>query len=257
MAQVLTNVPLLSGAVEMGPKADSMDSSVNGETTVSRDSRSSEIQDVLRVCAEQGLEHEMESICKVSWCCIGPARLDPSTLTLIHAQTYAEVLLSEKRYGEAIAFCMRARDQKRIARIADRVLAEYIQDGQSGSVRDLTTCGLKCRCSPGPEAFIRHVDSIPTSLLRPSGPSIREDVFGEQSHSEDEDENLALRVPTMPLGIHSSRLNFIARYRDFFALYARGERRQAAALLVLLLTSNTAPKAFSAVSPALLGQAGA
>mgnify|MGYP001578092744 FL=1 len=47
---------------------------------------------------------------------------------------------------------------------------------------------------------------------------------------------------------YSSRLSFLARYRDFFALYARGERRDAASLLVLLLTSGVAPKAFYAVS---------
>lgn len=59
---------------------------------------------------------------------------------------------------------------------------------------------------------------------------------------EDEDEN---RMYTHP---YSSRLSFLARYRDFFALYARGERRDAASLLVLLLTSGVAPKAFYAVS---------
>lgn len=42
-------------------------------------------------------------------------------------------------------------------------------------------------------------------------------------------------------------LNFLARYRDFFALYARGDRKQAAGLLVLLLTSKVAPKSFYAV----------
>lgn len=46
----------------------------------------------------------------------------------------------------------------------------------------------------------------------------------------------------------SSKLSFLARYRDFFALYARGDRRQAAGLLVLLLTSGVAPKGFYAVS---------
>lgn len=46
----------------------------------------------------------------------------------------------------------------------------------------------------------------------------------------------------------SSKLSFLARYRDFFAFYARGDRRQAAGLLVLLLTSGVAPKSFYAVS---------
>lgn len=51
-----------------------------------------------------------------------------------------------------------------------------------------------------------------------------------------------------PLTPYSSRLSFLARYRDFFALYARGERKQAATLLVLLFSSNVAPKSFYAVS---------
>lgn len=45
----------------------------------------------------------------------------------------------------------------------------------------------------------------------------------------------------------STRLSFLARYRDFHALYASGERRAAAELLVLLLSSNAAPKSFWAV----------
>ena len=46
---------------------------------------------------------------------------------------------------------------------------------------------------------------------------------------------------------YSARLSFLARYRDFFAFYARGERRQAASLLVLLMSSNVAPRTFYGV----------
>lgn len=45
----------------------------------------------------------------------------------------------------------------------------------------------------------------------------------------------------------TTRLAFLARYRDLHALYASGERRAAAELLVLLLSSNAAPKTFWAV----------
>lgn len=41
-----------------------------------------------------------------------------------------------------------------------------------------------------------------------------------------------------------TRLAFLARYRDFHALYASGERREAGELLVLLMSSNAAPKRF-------------
>lgn len=43
------------------------------------------------------------------------------------------------------------------------------------------------------------------------------------------------------------QVSFLARYREFLALYAKGERRRAAELLVLMLTSKAAPKRFWAV----------
>jgi nuclear pore complex protein Nup85 len=41
-----------------------------------------------------------------------------------------------------------------------------------------------------------------------------------------------------------TRLAFLARYRDFHAFYASGERKEAGELLVLLMSSNAAPKRF-------------
>jgi nuclear pore complex protein Nup85 len=97
-------------------------------------------------------------------------------------------------------------------------------------IRDITS---------GQEAFISYVDLIPTSLLRAS--------FLPDSGSvpleDEEDEGTSLNRYAL-----ASRLNFLARYREFFALYARGERQKAAELLVSLLTSKTAPKRFWAVS---------
>lgn len=58
------------------------------------------------------------------------------------------------------------------------------------------------------------------------------------------------RLPSLTsdaLRPHLARLSFLARYRDFLALYAAGARRDAAQLLVLLLTSGVAPKKWWAV----------
>lgn len=105
----------------------------------------------------------------------------------------------------------------------------------------------------GQEAFIRHVDSIPTSLLRPGATALRPELFGERGrqpstgtvcHDLDNEDEVLARTALTP---YSARLSFLARYRDFFAFYARGERRQAASLLVLLLSSNVAPRNFYGV----------
>lgn len=121
--------------------------------------------------------------------------------------------MSLKNYGEAVSYCVRAEDSRRITIISEMILEEYIEFGQ--------------------EAFIQHVDSIPTSLLRPASPP--------SSPSHATAAPLALSAPRNGL---TNSLDFLARYRDFFAFYAQGERRRAAELLVLVLNSGAAPKRF-------------
>ncbi|KAK4701947.1 nuclear pore complex protein Nup85, partial [Phenoliferia sp. Uapishka_3] len=182
---------------ESKPREEGEDATMNGEGIKENDPpdrRTERVEEVLRVCVDHGLDEEMKKICKLF-------------------KTYAELLIAKKEYGPAVAFCMRAEDSKRVARIAERVLNEYVVNGQ--------------------EAFIRYVDSMPTAPIRPSAP----EIFDEDDDAEEH-------------GIHhqpfSSRLSFLARYRDFFALYATGSRQEAATLLVLLLTSGVAPKGFYA-----------
>ncbi|GAA5946628.1 hypothetical protein JCM1841_003917, partial [Sporobolomyces salmonicolor] len=179
---------------EEGDGGDGMD--VEGEGDAGEEGKKGQgrtrVEEVLRVCSEYGLEDDMVSIC----------------------ESYAELLTAQSRYGEAISFCVRAHNSKKIARIADRILDEYVANGQ--------------------DAFIHHVDSLPTSLLRPSSPP-------SSPSSRSRSPSPAPVLPANP------RLSFLARYRDFFALYARGERRAAAELLVLLLTSGVAPRGFWAV----------
>ncbi|KAM0786288.1 hypothetical protein ACM66B_001767 [Microbotryomycetes sp. NB124-2] len=200
MAKVLESLPLdeaLVKAETLVVDAETSAMDVVEESTADKDEpKTSVAEDVIRVCVEYGLVEQMSTVCKA----------------------YAERLSEQQRFGEAIPFCVRAGDWKRIARISDRILETYIVEGQT--------------------TFIKHVDSIPTSLLTPSSTRQVENPFNH------DDTYLESIVPFAPV---SSRLSFLARYRDFFAFYARGDKRQAAGLLVLLLSSNVVPKKFVAV----------
>ncbi|KAH8929346.1 Nucleoporin, Nup85-like protein [Atractiella rhizophila] len=152
------------------------------------------VEEVLKACAEFGFEKEAREICI----------------------KMTERLVRDKEYGRAVAYCCRAGDAKRMTRIADRILDEYVEHGE---IR-----------------FASCVDSIPTSLLRPSSPP-------PEAASMDIDGSF----PQTPNRTLSAKLNFLARYRDFQALYARGERAEAAEVLVNLLIGRQAPKSFWAV----------
>lgn len=80
------------------------------------------------------------------------------------------------------------------------------------------------------------IDDIPTSLLQPV-------AFEGLEYREDD---LLLKQERQHAFILASgtRLAFLARYRDFHALYASDQRREAGELLVLLMSSNAAPKRF-------------
>ncbi|GAA6058774.1 hypothetical protein JCM10212_001890 [Sporobolomyces blumeae] len=195
--------------------------------------RSSKVEEVLRILGEFGMEEQVQTVCR----------------------TYAESLIEKKKYGAAISFCVRAGDVNRIDRVAFEILNEYIKQGQ--------------------ETFVSHVDSLPTSLLRPS--SQRTPGLATPPHSPSASSTIDLdqdpSYPSAPTPYPS--IAFLSRYRDFLALYtlsnqalssspvdaAQGAessqaheqmeqerrarlRRQAAELLVLLLTSGVAPKPF-------------
>lgn len=71
------------------------------------------VDDVIGVCAKHGLDEEMVAVCKA----------------------WSEVLIGEQRYGEAVAYCVKAGDPKRIARIAERVLDEYVTNSKHSSAQ--------------------------------------------------------------------------------------------------------------------------
>ncbi|GAA5915205.1 uncharacterized protein JCM6883_001767 [Sporobolomyces salmoneus] len=170
------------------------------------------VEEVLTVLGEYGMEEEVKKVCQV----------------------FAERLIEKKKYGKAIAYCVRAGDSKRVDRIGYRILDEYVDQGQ--------------------ESFISHVDSLPTSLLRPA-PS-----------SPDGDDNLESDSP--PTNFQYPLITFLSRYRDFLALYSLASqkssssslsssaeeleeiwrlKRQSSELLILLLSSGMAPKKFWAI----------
>lgn len=155
----------------------------------------------------------------------------------------AEALIAQKKYGLAVAYCVRANDARRINKICDLILDEYVYTG---------------------EKALSLIDSIPTSLLRPTPPRTNAtfntslDMFSPIGHEHPfssineegvfDTERGAIEMQTNALALAAStRLGFLARYRDFHALYASGERREAAELLVLLMNSNAAPKRFWAI----------
>ncbi|EGU11060.1 Biotin/lipoyl attachment:Carbamoyl-phosphate synthase subunit L [Rhodotorula toruloides ATCC 204091] len=130
----------------------------------------------------------------------------------------------EKRFGEAVAYAVRAGDGRRVARIAEMVGEEYVNKDQA--------------------AFVKAVDSLPTSLLRPA--SFANDDSGSPSTPNSPSAFSLSHLPSHTsdsLRPILSHLSFLARYRDFMALYAvPSQRREAAELLVLLLTSGIAPR---------------
>lgn len=136
----------------------------------------------------------------------------------------AKQMAAQRRYGVALAYCVRASDARQVRRIADALLDEYVAYG-------------------APE-FVRMVDAIPPSLLRPVARAPdRFALHQAQMDEDDEDDGEFGAGKTM----YSSPLAFLARYRDFHNLYAMRELRGAAEMLVLLLSSGIAPERFWAV----------
>ncbi|GAA5949394.1 hypothetical protein JCM3765_003395 [Sporobolomyces pararoseus] len=148
-------------------------------------------------------------------------------------ESFARTLIDQEKYGKALAYSIRAQDTLEISRIGFKILNTYVDKGQ--------------------ETFISHVDSLPTSLLRPPAQT------GEAEEEEEVEMNEMMRFPL---------ISFLSRYRDFLALYSlasqraneqegTGEagdfeevwrmKRQSSELLILLLTSGMAPKSFWAI----------
>ncbi|UZJ56047.1 hypothetical protein CBS101457_005367 [Exobasidium rhododendri] len=165
------------------------------------------VMELIQTCVDLNMDLEARAICK----------------------KMATEMTREKKYGPAIAYCVRASDARQMKRIADLILLQYIQEGV--------------------DAFVQTVDSIPPSLLWSSAPDEE-----QQSHADKmvgEGVGLPATFSKVVLGsaptFYSSRLAFLARYRDFHREYAAENLQGAASLLVELLTSGVAPESFWAV----------
>ncbi|RUP45641.1 hypothetical protein BC936DRAFT_147911 [Jimgerdemannia flammicorona] len=123
-------------------------------------------QKVLEVCKFYQLDEQYRAICRI----------------------LAKKRQRQERYGPAIAYYIKANEPKRVARISERLLEQYLTTGE-----------------------MSYVDVID---------SVGQDVT------------------------FSDRLAFLARYREFHDLYKAEKYHEAGKLLVLLLTSNAAPKSF-------------
>lgn len=76
----------------------------------------------------------------------------------------------------------------------------------------------------GADEFRSQVSTIPTALLPSSNTTV-----DEKGRSVGGD-------------IFSSRLQFISRYAEFHEMFARGEKRDAARFLVVMLSAKIVPK---------------
>lgn len=107
MRQIVRTVDLEEPAGEAEGGEQEMEvEGVNG--TAQEDKGVRVVDDVVAVCAKHGLEEEVVAVCKA----------------------WSEILIEQQRYGEAVAYCVKAGDAKRIARIAERVLDEYVTNGK-------------------------------------------------------------------------------------------------------------------------------
>jgi len=128
----------------------------------------------------------------------------------------ADALLKQQKYGVAIAYSVRARDARQVQAIADHMLNDYVTHGA--------------------EHYMESVDSVPRKLL--------EDVF--------HDKQMGATPFATSSSIFSSQtfapLVFHIKYHDFHQLFSQHNTwREAAQLLVGLLTSDVTPASFLSV----------
>ncbi|KDQ19196.1 hypothetical protein BOTBODRAFT_171134 [Botryobasidium botryosum FD-172 SS1] len=117
-------------------------------------------------------------------------------------KSVAQVLVRNRAYGRAIPYCVMARDSRAVGRIADLLLEEYI--------------------TKGADEFCKQVAAIPPQFL-PTAGSLEGGINGTAD-------------------IFTARLQFLSRYADFHAMYGRGEKKDAARFLVMLLSSGLVPR---------------
>lgn len=173
------------------------------------------VEEVLGACIEYGMEDEVRLICR----------------------KLARELMDRHKYGLAIAYSVRARDARQVQVIADRMLHDYV--------------------THDPAYYIASVDSVPRTLLD-NVASMNGDAH---THGTDNDNESDIDVDvaataTTPFTTTSSifsrstfaPLVFHVKYRDFHQLFSQQDTwREAARVLVGLLTSEATPESFLSV----------
>ncbi|TIB88315.1 Nucleoporin, Nup85-like protein [Wallemia mellicola] len=203
---LIVRVPLLLDV--KGDNDEKMDGDdVFNETIQTNLPNLTRVEEILSICQEYALEEEASEVCRNA----------------------AEQLVEREYYGLAVAFCIRAKEARKLGRITDLILEEYLNKGE--------------------KVFSSLVDSIPTSLLNVTTYSAG-DMFDdghsnleiERDGTQDASARALARDPAV-----SSRLAFLARYKDFHSSLKKDDKEGAAILLVEMLTTEIAPKRFWSV----------
>lgn len=176
------------------------------------------LKEINATCFEYQREEVRRMICKVRFgmnhCCFGT-----SCVFQIAAQTF----MKEKDYGMAVSYCTSAEDWPGLGRVVDRVLEEYVLQGNYRSPHPTFSLGSPA-LHVGPEKFARLVANIAPSLHT---------LRAEQGSSAN--------------GIFIYRLMFAVRFAEFHQRRMNGDLQDAAFDLVTMFQEDIAPKSWWAV----------
>ncbi|KAG9019091.1 hypothetical protein FRB90_006405, partial [Tulasnella sp. 427] len=160
------------------------DEGVDEEKSLARLTGMQRVQKLVEVCKEYELWDEMETLCKV----------------------VARLLIQRRRYGDAIAYAIYAKDFNTVSRISDLLLEEYIVHGR--------------------DEFIELVNTVPdVSDVLLDSPTFH--LGG---------------ISSVAMASFRNRLAFLERYAAFQKDFRDGKKKDAATGLMNMLNSDLVPK---------------
>ncbi|WVQ71710.1 hypothetical protein IAR50_001251 [Cryptococcus sp. DSM 104548] len=133
------------------------------------------------------------------------------------SQVLATRLVHARQYGMAATLALMARDGFALARIAEKVLQSFVDEG--------------------PDEFLALVDTLPPTLLSEAPAALLQ---------LQESASAPLSFPSSDsISVFASRITFLSEFRDYLLFLGQeGGREQAAGKVVALLTSGIAPTGF-------------
>ncbi|KAG8913367.1 hypothetical protein FRC00_002541 [Tulasnella sp. 408] len=172
-------------SVLLDTREDRMDEeAIEEEKSLARLTGMQRVQKLVEVCKDYALWEEMETLCRV----------------------VARLLIQRRRYGDAIAYSIYAKDFKTVSRISDLLLEEYIVRGR--------------------DEFIELVNSVPdVSDVLLDSPTFH---LGGMS--------------SLAMTSFRNRLAFLERYAAFHKDFRDGKKKDAASGLMNMLNSDLVPK---------------